>query len=295
MKNIITLTNDFIVKNNVHSLPLTLNCMEKLCAKLGYRLLPVGNNAELIKMLGVGDVSNYIAFTYLHQDIKLVFFDETHSTGTRLFAIAHELGHICLKHNYQGAIGYSKATSLQEREADVFAYQLLAPLCVLKALNITRLKDIEQYTLLDTKRAAFVKLKLALYNIDASDNKVLRLHGVRRPIRKSNVLPSFTLALVSALIGAAIAFNISNAELPPAEESTATTNTLQYLKERSASQAAITSLTPNDIPETVYITPHGTKYHKENCFHLKNSSSFSAVSSANAITNGYTACKSCFK
>lgn len=295
MKNIIRLTNEFIVKNNVQSVPLRFDSLKKLCEKLGYRLLPVGENKELISKLGIGDVSKFIAFTYLHQDIKLVFFDETHSTGTRLFAIAHELGHICLKHNYQGAIGYCKATSLQEREADVFAYQLLAPLCVLKALNITRLKDIEQYTLLDAKRAALVKLKLAFYSIDASDDKILRLHGTRRPLRKSNVLPSLSLAFASALIGAAIAFNISNAKLPPAEETTATTNALQYLKERIASQASEPILPPEDMPETVYITPHGTKYHTENCYHLKNSSSPSAVGYAEAAESGYTPCKSCFK
>ena len=44
--------------------------------------------------------------------------------------------------------------------------------------------------------------------------------------------------------------------------------------------------------DSVYVTPHGEKYHRKNCRYIQNSTP-SKISVSDAIDEGYTACKVC--
>lgn len=66
-------------------------------------------------------------YTYFKNNAAFIFYNEDIDTeGRKIWTIAHELGHIALNHNMQ--------CNKNEREANFFASQLLAPQCVLKQL-----------------------------------------------------------------------------------------------------------------------------------------------------------------
>lgn len=62
------------------------------------------------------------------------------------FTIAHELGHILLGHELSDGFGHFRTASdkrpAAERQADEFAARLLAPACVLWALDVYSAEDI---------------------------------------------------------------------------------------------------------------------------------------------------------
>lgn len=46
--------------------------------------------------------------------------------------------------------------------------------------------------------------------------------------------------------------------------------------------------------DEVFITPNGTKYHKETCRLIKNKATLSKVDKEQVVTEGYGPCKKCF-
>ncbi len=82
-----------------------------------------------------------------------IIYDDKKTRGHCRFTIAHELGHIFLGHELRKgyhARTFDTSRPAVEQEADVFASRLLAPACVLWALDvhtaaeIARLCDISQ-------------------------------------------------------------------------------------------------------------------------------------------------------
>lgn len=75
-----------------------------------------------------------------------VVFDETDSRQRRRFTVAHEFGHIFLGHalreDNRFARTFVKDKPVYETEADIFASRLLAPACVLWALNLHTAEEI---------------------------------------------------------------------------------------------------------------------------------------------------------
>lgn len=75
-----------------------------------------------------------------------VVFDETDSRQRRRFTVAHEFGHIFLGHALREesrfARTFVKDKPVYETEADIFASRLLAPACVLWALNLHTAEEI---------------------------------------------------------------------------------------------------------------------------------------------------------
>lgn len=76
------------------------------------------------------------AFDYVNGN-PYIIIDDTDSKQRKRFTVAHELGHILLKHDINCIA--SKDT---EHEANVFATRLLEPACVLWAINCITAKDI---------------------------------------------------------------------------------------------------------------------------------------------------------
>lgn len=304
MQNIISITNDFILSTGIHSIPLKIENLESICEQLGYTLLSYQEATELLQKPRFKKYTIYPAFTIKNDDYRIVLFNSTLSTSTRIFAIAHEIGHIVLKHNYHGEVGFTQADSDSEREANTFAYQLLAPLCVLKALNITDIGDIKSLTLLNGNQAKYVHKALHHYREQPCAYEMIKAYGIRLP--KNNKRFDFATVLIlltALLLTAAILIR----ELPDLSEQPAetTSNFFAELKEKHQPQAEVTLPIETEVPqttvanlaqsETVYITRSGERYHKQNCYHIKNSTTVSGVPLPEAIEEGYTACKSCYR
>ncbi len=76
----------------------------------------------------------------------VIVYEDSDSTGRIRFTIAHELGHILLGHELTAGFGhYRRITTgkpINETQADEFAARILAPACVLWALNVSSAEDI---------------------------------------------------------------------------------------------------------------------------------------------------------
>jgi Zn-dependent peptidase ImmA (M78 family) len=81
----------------------------------------------------------------LHNGQWYLIYDDTCIIGRRRFTIAHELGHIFLGHeliNGRHGRSFNIRKPQSETDADVFAARLLAPACVLWALNLRTAEDV---------------------------------------------------------------------------------------------------------------------------------------------------------
>ena len=304
MRNIIRLTNDFILRAGVHALPLTIDDLAEICTHLGYSLLPYQRAEEMLRKLEMTQCMELPACTICIGNSKVVLFDSALSTGTRIFAIAHEIGHIVLQHNYSGVVGFTNADSDQEREANTFAFQLIAPLCILRALDITDVGDIESRTLLDHDRAKKVHKALHHYREQPREDDMIKAYGISLPQKKFD-FATLLVSLAIFLVAISIFFRV----LPdPQPAVTATQDFFAQLRQEQTQQTdevlapisstestdAVTTETPEQS-ETVYITHSGQRYHKQNCYHIKNSTTITSIPLSEAIQEGYTACKSCYK
>ncbi len=136
-----------LVAANVTNLPVNIN---HVCKDSGIKMVkyssiiyPLFDNYKLTESMTAISAS----FSMNIHNKPFIFYDDAQK-NIRLtrFAIAHELGHILLRHNEAGAISAfdldNPAFLRGEKGADAFATYLLAPSCVLRQLNIHRRNDI---------------------------------------------------------------------------------------------------------------------------------------------------------
>ena len=324
-ENIIRLANDFILKYKIDALPLHIDDFQKLCDTLGYDLLSFSGAAALAKAMNLEKCFERPAFLICRSNCHAVCFDERQSVGTRLFALAHEIGHIALKHEIpaSGTLCCSDTDTVTEAEANTFAYALTAPLAVLHDRKVRSVEQIQRETLLDEKQAAQVCLMLASYRPAAHDAVIVRQYKKRQaffPRREKMILPVACAVVIVSLAVAQLTVQPKPSGKPadrPAE-STHDTSFLAHLRDSitttastsqstaEASEPAVTTASatlselttePTTEPEqteTVYITRYGERYHKQNCSQIKNSIAF-PTSLSEAVAEGYTPCKTCYK
>lgn len=103
----------------------------------------------------------------IRNNISLILYNENiESSGRIRWTIAHEIGHLALKHKKQGAI--------EEIEADTFASQLLAPQCILKKLVKSRVNLSTKYLM---EKFALSE-KAAINSIKKITNKLENNNGL---------------------------------------------------------------------------------------------------------------------
>ena len=106
-----------------------------ICKELNIKIRYYDNNSEIAKTYKDG-------FSYITEDNeKIIFFNKSVNNSCRnRFTIAHELGHILLEHSKDKTKTYNE----METAANIFAIRLLAPLCVLKEMNISSSEELSQ-------------------------------------------------------------------------------------------------------------------------------------------------------
>lgn len=163
--NVVRLCCDFLISTNIDTLPIRFCDLVHLCHKLGYSVFSY-SKGELLYSDHPGILAHFqqakgFALCSSECNKHVIFYDDRLSTGERLFVLAHEIGHIVLKHNRVFMDCSAPADLEQEAEADAFAYQLLAPLCILRRCDIKTVRKIASETLLDEERAAHVSKLLS--------------------------------------------------------------------------------------------------------------------------------------
>lgn len=129
----------------VDSLPVNI---DDVCQKLGIRVLSYDVGAEVIERAHLfRAVRHTDGLTFYLKDVPVILFDETRDLSQVMFTIAHELGHLILNHVQPGTqtTGHRGAewkASPEERAANQFAVRLLAPACVLWALDVHTPEEI---------------------------------------------------------------------------------------------------------------------------------------------------------
>lgn len=122
-----------LIKNNISVLPVKV---KKICKGERISLWSYRKGAKLIRRLGLeNNIIGNDAFSFE----RFIFYDDTKPPSRQRFSIAHEIGHI-LMHDSDG----SANTEANEREADIFASRLLAPLCVLHFLGVGSSEEISE-------------------------------------------------------------------------------------------------------------------------------------------------------
>lgn len=127
----------FLIDNQVSELPLKLSA---ICGNKGYRLFLDSKGAYL--------QSNDRGATFLKDGQWQIVLNASDSVQVRRYTLAHELGHIFLRHPlHDGKFGRSfgiqrTPKTPEEYQAERFAIDILAPACVLWRLNLHTAEDI---------------------------------------------------------------------------------------------------------------------------------------------------------
>lgn len=127
----------FLIDNQVSELPLKLSA---ICRNNGYRLLLDSNGSYL--------QSNDRGATFLTDGQWHIVLNASDSVQVRRYTLAHELGHIFLRHPlHDGKFGRSfgiqrTPKTPEEYQAERFAIDILAPACVLWGLKLHTIEDI---------------------------------------------------------------------------------------------------------------------------------------------------------
>lgn len=131
-----------LLKNQISELPVKVT---KIAKNHGCYVRSYEKAKPFLVELGLWEQTNKTdAFTLWYENRHLIFYNQKNPETRVRFSIAHELGHILIGHKFQavrnGQITLinrepDKLDSPEEKEANMFASRLLAPACVLNALN----------------------------------------------------------------------------------------------------------------------------------------------------------------
>lgn len=124
----------------------------KLIAELEIKKLPVSvdyiTNELWIKQIRNCDLQkpllhlNQNGLAVLSKSKFYIIYNEKDNLQERRFTVAHEIGHILLGHLFSNPTSQQEK-EIREQEADIFATFLLAPVCVIQALQLQAPEEIQ--------------------------------------------------------------------------------------------------------------------------------------------------------
>lgn len=161
-----------LLEHEVGELPVRVS---SICRELGIALYTFKQSEDLIHGYGLWALTqNNDGFLVRAGDRYSIFYNGEQDKARSRFTVAHELGHYYLKHRaerYEN-ISFSgrnreprEADARLETEANMFAARLLAPACVLWALDAYEPRDIAQLCGISLSAAQFRARRLE--NLDS--------------------------------------------------------------------------------------------------------------------------------
>lgn len=148
----------------IDKLPVDLN---SILRQLHIRTHPYKGNEQLIRELGLEKkIVLTSGLTFYRGGSPYILYDDTELPQRIRFTIAHELGHLVLGHITPGSYTVqnrepSPGDSPMEVAANRFAVGLLAPACVLWALDLHTQKEIASACQISRQAAAFRAERMA--------------------------------------------------------------------------------------------------------------------------------------
>lgn len=122
--------------------------IDAVCERLGVCALSYDAGAEIIECAHLyRAVRDTNGLTFYLGETPVILFNERNNVNQIMFTIAHELGHIILKHVKPGNMtpahqGVEWSCSREELAANQFAARLLAPACVLWGMGLHTTEEI---------------------------------------------------------------------------------------------------------------------------------------------------------
>lgn len=268
---------------DIRTLPLLSNDIETAIKSQGFDIIsfdiPLEQSyIEDFEELGISDIAlTHKAFTYADNENRYVFFRASLSLEEKRFLLAHELGHIRLGHIVSGVRCSSEFNDKtpQEKEANEFAVELLAPTCILKNHRNLTPEKISHLTLLERSKAenVFFKVKHHKTNTEA-EQKLCNAFDIKKS-DISKYIKYFVAAVCVCVMFIIFYENHNNADISYINA------TPQPTQQISASNT------------TVVITKSGTKYHLPECQHVKYKTDVIEMPKEEAIRLDYEPCKVC--
>ncbi|MDY3984264.1 ImmA/IrrE family metallo-endopeptidase [Dysosmobacter sp.] len=127
-----------LIDCHVDRLPMDIRA---ICRHLGCKLYSYDTGWKLIAAFRLQEQTEKTdGFTVLYRDVPYIFYSSSVPESRQRFTIAHEIGHIVLRHVGEGKYTImnrepAPGDSADETQANQFAVRILAPACVLNALG----------------------------------------------------------------------------------------------------------------------------------------------------------------
>lgn len=152
-----------LIDCHITSLPVDI---ASICSMQGYVLRDYRSGEKAISALGLSRQSSVVdGFTFYSGKTYYIFYNDYCSPGRQRFTIGHELGHITLGHLLDGQFTTMNreptvGDAPEETQANQFAARILAPACVLHALNVRSAEEIAQLCGVSRQAAEFRMTRL---------------------------------------------------------------------------------------------------------------------------------------
>lgn len=281
-------------ENGVNALPVTTEQLEAIIISKGFKIINYDvsckKHAEILNNFGALQLAGRTkAFTYVSKQEKVVFISIGISANEKRLLLAHELGHIALNHvSGDSVIGYKPGGLIddgQEDEANSFALEFLAPVCVLNRNHINSPQEVSALTLLDEKRSKLVADEVRNYKkpTEAEMNYCRKFAKSNKSCK--NRRNKIILRTAIIIISVAVTF-LSCVPL---------TRGISNISRSDFSSANLLTLTDcSEDTDYVVITKSGKKYHRPDCYYIANSKNIMQVTIEQARDGAYEPCKHCF-
>lgn len=275
--NIKQISMEFLKENKIQSLPVNI---EAIAESLGYNVLTYSRAAQLCPAYYRHAMEGRRSFSFVIDELFYILIVDDCTPDERRRLITHEIAHYLLHFSSGDILG---GTPEKEREADEFMRRVLSPLPALYKLNIKRPADISKLTGLSALDAKITYNKLLEYRSDIDSSRWGRRFTKTKFQRYPLDLKPFTRTFWKIFIGISVAAAfalfwsvISTGEPLSPSEPAGSTSSSAYAE------------------EIVYVTPSGERYHKPDCYHI-DKSEVQQITAQEAIEQGYTPCKDCWK
>lgn len=137
-----------LIRYRVSALPVDVF---RICEASGVNVITYESGRELITRFNLEKHTENDGFSAKINGRYIIFYDSCIQPPGRVrFTVAHEMGHIALRHIAGSATiwnrGETATNDPREMQANVFAARLLAPACVLMELNIQTVNELQAVT-----------------------------------------------------------------------------------------------------------------------------------------------------
>lgn len=133
--NISHLSREFLLKNNVNTLPVNLN---NLIKNNGWKTIPYSKLKSLNFDKYTILMTNNSGFSELRRNnTYYIYYDDTIDVTIQRFTVAHEIGHILLNH-------FTDYNNNREQEANMIATRILMPMCILYECKVKDPYEIQK-------------------------------------------------------------------------------------------------------------------------------------------------------